>query len=188
MSDLRCRPVTPDRWDDLVALFGDNGAYDGCWCMYQRVTSREYSEGRGEGNRQKLHELVTEGREPGLLAYDGDTPVGWVSAGPRPDYGRILRSPLFRPDDPDDASTWSVACFYLPREHRGRGLTDVLLRGAVDRAREVGAHTIEGYAIAPDGRPAAELYVGVPAVFERADFEEVGAPSEIRRLYRRSLT
>lgn len=184
---MRIRPVTPDRWDDLVALFGDNGAYDGCWCIWPRVTSREYGEGRGEGNRQRLCDLVMQGQEPGLLAYDGDTPVAWVSAGPRPDFGRVLRSPLFRPDDPDDRSAWSVVCFYVPREQRGAGLMDVLLGGAVERAAEVGAASIEGYPIVADGRPAAELFVGVPAVFERAGFEEVGAPSRIRRIYRRAL-
>lgn len=52
----------------------------------------------------------------------------------------------------------------------------------------MGARTIEGYPIVPDGRPAAELFVGVPAVFARAGFTEVGAPSPIRRIYRRSLT
>lgn len=180
-------PVTADRWSDLVELFGENGAYDGCWCLWPRVTSREYSAARGSGNRERLCELVDEGREPGLLAYDDGAPVGWVSAGPRPDFGRILRSPLFRPDDPTDASTWSVVCFYVPRRARRTGLMDVLLEGAVARASEVGASSIEGYPIVPDDRPAAELFVGVPAVFERAGFTEVGAPSPIRRIYRRRL-
>ncbi|MDX1621555.1 MAG: GNAT family N-acetyltransferase [Nitriliruptorales bacterium] len=180
-------PLTPDRWGDLVRLFGDNGAYDGCWCVFPRVTAKEYQAGRGEGNRQRLCDLVTAGEEPGLLAYDGDVPVGWVSAGPRPQFGRILRSPLFRPEDPTDEGTWSVVCFYAPREQRGQGLMDQLLAAAVGWATERGAHTIEGYPIVPDGRARAELYVGVPTVFVRAGFEEVAAPSPIRRLYRRSL-
>jgi hypothetical protein len=28
---LRIRPVTPERFDDVAALFGPNGANSGCW-------------------------------------------------------------------------------------------------------------------------------------------------------------
>ena len=46
-------PLTPDRWDDLEALFGPRGAYGGCWCMFWRV-SRAQSELAGLGNVASL--------------------------------------------------------------------------------------------------------------------------------------
>ncbi len=33
-ADLEFQPVTAERWQDLEALFGESGAYGGCWCMY----------------------------------------------------------------------------------------------------------------------------------------------------------
>lgn len=36
-------PVTPDRWDDLVSLFGPNGAYSNCWCAYFRVRAKDFT-------------------------------------------------------------------------------------------------------------------------------------------------
>ena len=35
---LEFHPLTPDRWDDFVKVFGQNGACAGCWCMYWRIT------------------------------------------------------------------------------------------------------------------------------------------------------
>lgn len=183
-------PVTPDRWEDLVALFGPNGAYAGCWCLWWRQTSREHDAGHGDPNREAMRGLVTDGREPGLLAYDDSGPVGWVSVAPRPEFGRVLRSPLFRPadpDDPDDRTVWSVVCFYVPRTQRGRGLTAALLDGAVAHAVDRGASALEGYPVVPGRARSADLFPGVPSVFERAGFTEVAAPSPTRRIVRREL-
>jgi GNAT superfamily N-acetyltransferase len=180
-DDIAVVPATPDRWGDLEALFGPNGAYSNCWCMWWRLVNREHAANGPDGNRAALRDLVEDGREPGLLAYDNGTPVGWVSVAPRVEFGRVFRSPLFRPDDPDDAGCWSVVCFYVPRAHRGRGLTDVLLAGAVEHT------SIEGYAIVGDDLDTPSLHHGLASTFERAGFTQVAAPSPRRRLMRRTL-
>jgi hypothetical protein len=34
LSDrLDVYPLTAERWGDLETLFGEHGAYGGCWCM-----------------------------------------------------------------------------------------------------------------------------------------------------------
>src|SRR5437763_16254095 len=91
-SNLTFRPVTPARWDDLVELFGwDRGAYSGCWCMWFRITQQEFSKaaprGGAAGNRAAMKRLVGRDAVPGLLAYDGGTPVGWVSVAARAQFG-----------------------------------------------------------------------------------------------------
>ncbi len=30
-------PATTERWEDLERLFGANGAFAGCWCMFWRL-------------------------------------------------------------------------------------------------------------------------------------------------------
>ena len=45
-SKVVIRPVTPDRWDDVVALFGPRGACAGCWCMYFRQSRSEFERKR----------------------------------------------------------------------------------------------------------------------------------------------
>jgi hypothetical protein len=49
------RPVTADRWPDLLDLFGPNGGYANCWCMWWRVPNREFE---GRRNRAALDRLV----------------------------------------------------------------------------------------------------------------------------------
>ncbi|HEC62059.1 MAG TPA: hypothetical protein ENI27_07380 [bacterium] len=39
-DDLLFKAVTPDRWSDLEELFGRQGAYSGCWCMWRRKAAR----------------------------------------------------------------------------------------------------------------------------------------------------
>ena len=180
MSSLSVRPVTPDRWDDLLALFGPNGAYSNCWCTFFRQTGAEFAAGcreTGKGNRSLLRRLVRDGEVPGLLAYRDASPVGWVSVAPRPAFGRYLRSPITRLDDDAraDASIWSVVCLYVPRAERRQGVARALVAGAVAWARAGGAAVLEGYPVDTGGtrRPGAELYVGTVPLFANLGFVEV---------------
>lgn len=185
------RPVTRDRWDDLETLFGPTGAYSGCWCMYLRESAKEFDElcpNGGAGNRERLREIVASGRVPGLLAYDGTRPVGWVSVSPREDYVRVLRSPVHKPVD-DETGVWSVACFFIAKHARGTGIADALLDGAVDHARRNGARILEGYPIdaTDERRPSAEMWRGSLEQFTRAGFEVVARRKPARPIVRRSL-
>lgn len=177
---LRVHPLTAARWPDLEHLFGQNGAYSNCWCAWQRVTGREFSAGcadRGARNRALLRRLADEGRRPGLIAYDDEQPVGWVSVGPRPEFGRIVRSPITRLDAAAaaDASVWAVACFYIPAANRRRGIATTLLEAAAASARAASARAIEGYPVDTGGerRQSSNLFTGTLDLFRRAGFEPV---------------
>ncbi|MEO5616304.1 MAG: hypothetical protein ABIS67_00890 [Candidatus Eisenbacteria bacterium] len=50
--------------------------------MYPRHTASEGSTSGGP-NRRAFKKLVDSGMPPGLLAYDGDEPVGWVAIASR---------------------------------------------------------------------------------------------------------
>ncbi|MDX1510339.1 MAG: GNAT family N-acetyltransferase [Nitriliruptorales bacterium] len=182
MGTFDVHPLTRERWDDFTTVFGANGAYDGCWCMYFRQTSKEYSAGRGDANREAIRELCEHGREPGLIGYIDWQPSGWVSVAPRAEFGRILRSPLFRPSDPDRDDVWSVVCLFIAKPARGRGLAGWLVTEAVKHARRHGATRVDAYPINPEGRGASELYHGTPALFRAAGFEEVARPNDNRVL------
>ena len=56
--------LTADRSDDLVEVFGPNGAYGGCWCMDWRVPRDVYSP--GESNQRRPRSLVDRPTAPGL--------------------------------------------------------------------------------------------------------------------------
>jgi GNAT superfamily N-acetyltransferase len=191
---LEIRPVTADRWEELAAFFGPSGAFSHCWCTWWRQKGAEFSSGieeEGAGNRALMRNLVEAGSEPGLLAYRDGRPVGWVSVAPRPQYGRVLRSRRIGPppDEASDAGVWSVVCFWIPRGERGREVATELLRGAVEHARGRGATHLEAYPVdAAGGRhPAANLFTGTLAMFERAGFHEVDRPRGAQLVVRRDL-
>src|SRR5256885_1128374 len=127
--NMEVHPVGAERWDDLVALFGDRGATEGCWCMHWRSERAEFERNKGDGNRDALHELCARPIAPGLLAYlDGD-PVGWCTVAPRGEYVRLARARTLAPID--DQEVWSVPCFFIDRHHRRSGVASALLDAAV---------------------------------------------------------
>jgi GNAT superfamily N-acetyltransferase len=168
------REVDAARWDDLCELFGPSGAYSGCWCMWWRISGREFSANGNAGNRAALESLAREGKPVGLIAYVGQTPVGWASVAPRTDFSRITRSPQLKPVDAEDADVWSVPCFFIHRGHRGDGIATALLRNAIKYARGRRAKALEGYPVDPHGvrKPNADLFTGTVSLFEKAGFEK----------------
>ncbi|MBP0587682.1 GNAT family N-acetyltransferase, partial [Mycobacterium tuberculosis] len=84
-ADVAIVPLTPERWTDLVDLFGpERGATSGCWCMWHRLPGRAAWNALGAaGRRDAFRARVDAGPPPGLLAYAGVVPVGWVAVTPR---------------------------------------------------------------------------------------------------------
>jgi GNAT superfamily N-acetyltransferase len=190
-GEIEVRPLTPDRWNDLLELFGERGAYSGCWCMFFRRTSAEFERGarnKGAGNRRAFKGLVDSGRVPGLIAYLGHTPVGWCSVAPREEFGRVERSPVTKPVD-RRGHVWAVVCFYLDRKHRRSGVASELLRAAVDHAAANGAGIVEGYPVdvGDKRKPSADLYHGTATMFARAGFREVARGSSQRPIMRLAI-
>jgi GNAT superfamily N-acetyltransferase len=144
-APLRVEPVTPARWDDLAELFerrgprGGTGAPYNCWCMWWRART-----GNRDKNKVAMRRLVRGGREPGLLAYDGDVAVGWVSVAPREHYGQLVRSRTYRPEDGLEG-VWSIVCLFVHPTARRGGVARELLRGAVEHALARGATAVEAY-------------------------------------------
>ena len=88
----------------------------------------------------------------------------------------------------DDQSVWSVTCFVVRKGHRGKGVASALLAGAEQRARAMGATTLEGYPVVPEGRLApADAWHGLESMFENAGFEEVARHKPRRPIYRKTL-
>ncbi len=184
---LRALPVTPARWKDMEKLFGERGACAGCWCMWPRLSAREFARGKGAGNRSAMRRLVAANERPGLIAYAGREPVGWVAVAPRAAYRRLETSRVLAPVD--EQPVWSAPCFFIARGWRGRGMTAFLLEAAKAFAAKRGATTLEGYPIDTRGKRQADAFVwhGLPSAFATAGFAEVARRSPGRPIMRATL-
>jgi GNAT superfamily N-acetyltransferase len=184
MPALSIHPLTPDRWDDFEALFGDNGACAGCWCMWWKMGQAEWLATKGAGTKRRMRAHVKKGPPPGLLAYAGGTTVGWCAVAPRGDYPRLARSKILAPVD--DAPVWSVTCFFVRRDWRRRGVTVALLKEAARWVTRRGGRLVEGYPTdTAKERPAAFVHHGLLRAFTRAGFREVARRSPSRPIVRR---
>lgn len=188
---LSVRALTPADWPVLEALFGARGACGGCWCMAWRVPHKEWEARKGEPNRRALRDLVMSGAATGCLAFAGDEPVGWCSVGPRAQFRALETKRSLKTDW--DERTWSVTCFFIHKDWRGRGVSTRLLEAAVTLARARGATRLEGYPVVPTagfgGRkmPAAFAWTGLPQSFERAGFRRLAEAPGARPIYVRRL-
>ena len=141
---FEARPLTPETWSDLDALFALPGGsiVRGCWCMYYRTTgSVSVSAAAGVEHKTQLCDLVESGVRPGLVGYADGRPAGWISLGPREDYLKLRRSRVMKPVD--DAEVWSIVCTFVAKEFRGQGLQHRLLAAALDFARDNGVRLVE---------------------------------------------
>lgn len=178
------RPVTPENWDDFETLFGPRGACAGCWCMYWRTPRKEFSKNQGEPFRLAMKNLVDGGTVPGLLAYAGEKPIGWIAIAPREEFILLETSKVLAPVD--DQAVWSIVCFFIARRHRHQRLSMWLAQAAVDYARASGAAIVEAYPIdtCSPAYPDAYAYTGLLSTFTRIGFSEVGRRSPSRPIVR----
>ena len=155
--------------------------------MWWKLRRSEYEKKKCANNRRAFRRIVDSGAPTGVLAYDGDQPVGWCAVGPREAYPVLENSRILRPVD--EQAVWSVTCFYIPRARRRGGLTVPLLDAAVKFAGKMGAKIVEGYPVDPRLGTMADpfAWTGLVSAFRKAGFEEVARRSPGRPIMRRLL-
>ena len=177
------QPLTPERMDDLgTVLRGNFGA--GCWCMFPRLTDAQTRQLPGEGTlsprkREAMTRLAARDRSPGLLAYAGNEPIGWIAVAPRDELMRLTRSRATPPAD--DTPVWVIPCITVRKGYRGRGIAVALIQAAVTCAGTQGAPAVEAYPRAGGERTGDDnAYFGTEPLFRRAGFQVIRPPLDDR--------
>jgi GNAT superfamily N-acetyltransferase len=191
---LVIRPITASRFRDVETLFETDSIMRSCWDIWPRYDTKERRALQeresspavardkrvarptwSETNRRLLRSLAARRRAPGLLAYAGREPVGFVSLGPRTEMHRVDRSRTS--PRVDDVPVWVVPCFFVRKDHRGNGVTVALLRAAVEYAGKHGAPAVEGYPRAPGAKVHdSTAFFGTAPQFRRAGFRKIAGP------------
>ena len=167
---LEVRPASADRFDDVATMVGPKRPdATVCWCLSHRIDARLNRELVGPARGEYVRELCSRDIAPGVLGYEDDEVVGWAAVAPRSElpFARSTKIPHV-----DDLPVWSVWCLRVRPGHRGKGVSHVLLDGAVGYARSLGAPAVEGYPVDNQGQRVdlTMAYVGTRRVFEAAGF------------------
>lgn len=181
--DLSFHPLTQKLWHDFEMLFGDHGACGGCWCMHWKLRGKDFSENKGDGNRQMQKSIVDAKKIPGLVAYSEGYPIGWIAIEPRNQYPKLATSKILKPIDNEEV--WSITCFFIEKKHRYKGITVELIKAAVEHAKKYGAKIVEGYPIEIKTKQApVNMFTGSASAFKNAGFKEVASPSVTQKIFR----
>jgi len=186
---LTTKELSPDLWPQVEALFGKAGACGGCWCQAWRIEKGEkWNDIKGAVAKKRLRKGILDGTTLGIVAFDGTTPVGWCTFGPRDSFSRLNRARSLQ--CADSARVWSLPCFFVIRGYRGKGVAKAMLRHALEAMRAKGARIAEGYPSKPnkDGQYiAAFSWTGTLSLFEKAGFTTAGNPEGGKRRVRKQL-
>jgi GNAT superfamily N-acetyltransferase len=178
--EVRVQPLTTDLWPGIEDLFESGTACKRCWCMYWRIGSA-YRKRPAEVNKAAFYGIVQEGPPPGLMAFDGDTVVGWWQLSLRDSLPWLDRSPHLK--RVDDLPVWCISCFYVRKGYRKQGVASALIREALKAARNAGAPALEAYPLDAD-LTSSSSFTGFASTFLKLGFEPVArrvAPRPIMR-------
>ena len=180
---LAVRPLTPDLWPALERLFDTKGPCSRCWCMAGRIGAA-YRKRPAGANKAAFRAVVEDGPPPGLLAFDGELPVGWCQVTPRDEVPALDRVPHLK--RVDDAAVWSLSCFYVRIGYRRKGVSKALLGEALRMAKRADAPALEAYPFDAAVSPSASS-TGYATTFERAGFKVVARRIAARPIMRHDL-
>lgn len=186
---IEVRPVTPQQWADVVAIFEGGQGSNGCWCQ-------RFARHTAANNEAALSvEIKTSSVPVGVLAYRDDNPAGWSRVVPRHTLPGVVDNAALRRLLKDDVhgenAAWWISCVVVLAAHRGHGIGVALLRAAAQHAREHGASVVDGHPVDVGrlkARPSpAALFTGTKTMFLAAGFEEIGRTFVSRPVMRKML-
>jgi GNAT superfamily N-acetyltransferase len=146
--------LNAERWNDLASLFKTSKACKDCWCFNHRVPYQKALVKNAA--RDAMKGLVKEGKVTGLLAYEGETAVGWCAVDPLAsqtghDYFSFTKGPV-------DPTTWILHCLYVAPTHRGKGISTQLIESAITHAKTSGGTELLAFPIPDDSQKKFALH------------------------------
>ena len=130
---------------------------------------RKEARSRSGGRRPCGLARVRAGAAHAALVFDGDDCVGWCQFGVPGEVPKIKNRAQYEkgltglPD-------WRIACCFVGKGHRRRGVAAAALAGALDLIAGLGGGTVEGYPEDANSVPAGFLFNGALSTYEALGF------------------
>jgi ribosomal protein S18 acetylase RimI-like enzyme len=163
-----------DFFDNLA--FSDDNPNGPCYCtspFMDKITEEKMVSEFGNDIKGTIRryavEMLKEGKIRGYLAFEGDIAIGWCNAADMESYLAFI---------PDIArqnkcgKTFSVVCFSIAPEYRGKGIATSFLNRVCSDAKSRGYSAVEGYVKLNNGLTNYD-YNGPTGLYEKAGFSKV---------------
>jgi GNAT superfamily N-acetyltransferase len=167
--DYTIKALDETTWDAFAALVDrNNGVFGDCWCLGFHPEGGDKDLAPAMRRELKLAR-VRAGTAHAALVFDGDDCVGWCQFGAPAEVPRIKSRAAYEKGQstPPD---WRIACNFVGKGHRRRGVATAGLAGALDLIARLGGGTVEGYPEAADNVPAGFLFNGALSTYEQLGF------------------
>jgi GNAT superfamily N-acetyltransferase len=167
-STYTVKALDASTWDGFAALVKTNGGiFGGCWCM--GFHDDDDRENRPDVNRRRKRERVRSGTAHAALVFDGSQCVGWCQFGSPEELPRIKSRAAYQRGQ-TTSPQWRIACCYVGKGHRRRGVATAALAGALELIAGLGGGSVEGYPEDASSVPAGFLFNGALSTYERLGF------------------
>ncbi len=166
-SEYKIRALDSSTWDTFADLVeANNGIFGGCWCMGFHPKEEETTGSK----RERKKELVLAGNAHAALVFEGEKCLGWAQFGKPEEVPRIKSRAAYE-KELESLPDWRIACCYVGKGHRRKGVAAAALGGALDLIADAGGGLVEGYPEGADAVPAGFLYNGALSTYESLGFE-----------------
>ena len=156
-------------WDAFAALVeANNGVFGGCWCIGFHAEGRDRNDAASQP-RAEARAGASRARRTPHSCSTATTASAGASSGRRPSCraSRAARSTRRASTTPAD---WRIACNFVGKGHRRKGVATAGLAGALDLIAKLGGGTVEGFPEAADSVPAGFLFNGALSTYEQLGF------------------
>jgi len=168
-STYTVKALDESTWAPFAALVErNNGIFGGCWCMGFHPDDAGKDAPRALNRERKLAR-VRAGTAHAALVFDGDDCLGWCQFGTPEEVPRIKNRAAYeqgRTTLPD----WRIACCFVGKGHRRKGVAGEALAGAIDLIAALGGGAVEGYPENAGSVPAGFLFNGALSTYEKLGF------------------
>lgn len=166
-SPFDVRPLDESTWPAFATLVeANNGVFGGCWCM--GFHPEAFGDSPADNADRKLRR-VRDGTAHAALVLEGDDCVGWCQFGAPEEVPRIKNRAAYEKGlaEPPD---WRIACCFVGKGHRRRGVSTAGLAGALSLIAGLGGGRVEGYPEDAATVSAGFLFHGALSAYEQLGF------------------
>ena len=185
-TDYVIRALDETTWDAYAALVERNGGMvGGCWCMAFHAEGVDRSTA-GSVSRERKWERVRAGSTHAALVFAGEDALGWCQFGSPAELPRIKGRAAYEKTGPV-LPDWRIACCYVGKGNRRRGVAAAALAGALGLIADLGGGTVEGYPEDATSVPAGFLFNGALSTYEQLGFTRERRIGKHRWVVRRKV-